>query len=114
MTINTLFLLGLAFYAGYSFKLRRTYFAMGLYIAFSGLCACLFYFSPIAYAAAAILSTAFMITLFMVAGNLENEKHDEDTKTWRLNTIITTLLFWPVNMFDLVYFSMQATKNPIK
>jgi hypothetical protein len=108
--INILFLLAYAFYAGFAFQIQRTFTGNVLYITFVSMCACLFYTLPLVYIGGAILSAMFVGSLFMLP-KLDIEGAEKINDINKLNMVISTLLFWPCNMFDLVYFSILVSKK---
>lgn len=108
--INILFLLAYAFYAGFAFQIQRAFVGNILYVIFISMCACLFYALPVVYIGAAILSAMFIGSLFMLP-KVDIEGAEKINDINKLNMVISTLLFWPCNMFDIVYFSLLASKK---
>lgn len=67
----------------------------------------LVYFAPLVYAAVAILVTCVVAGIVALAGTNEKERDSG----FKVNFILQTLFFWPINVYELVYLGLKMYSN---
>lgn len=102
-----LYLLALAFFCGMHIGNKKSFAAIG-YVGFNVLCGLLAYKLLFTYIVISVMFTMFFSILFSKAGQIhEDPDHDKSFKT---DMILSTLLFWPPNVFDFFYYTLMARK----
>lgn len=113
MSIKILFLIALAFFAGKCSHRTMPSLWQIAALAIAALGGALFYFAPMIYGAVSILITGIVAGLFAMAGSIT--KDAEENSRFKINFILQTLFFWPINLFDLIYLSskMKPDNNDV-
>jgi hypothetical protein len=104
MSIKILFLIAFAFFAGKCYRSTAAIWQIG-YLLTVFLGGILFYYAPIVYAGVSILATCVVAGLFALAGSVKEHKTNSEFK---INFILQTLFFWPVNLYDLIYLGLRT------
>lgn len=109
ITIKVLFLLIYAFFAGMCNFKRKSFAWEIAYVIFVAVQGLLFYQLPFGYIGMSVFTTIILSGLFMMVPipNLPPEKK----VNFHINSIMTSLFFWPVKLFDLLYLSINLEEK---